>query len=144
MEEKLRSIYIDNIKGLLIILVVLGHYLFDIKNKDIINIIIKIIYIFHMPMFVFITGYLSKNANSRSKKNLIKLFAYYLLFNTIMILIDYNATGTFKLFTPYFSYWYIIAVIIWRLLVDKFNFKKYLIIVLFMCAILVRLFKIYR
>lgn len=49
---KLRSKYIDILRGLLIILVVIGHF-----NNGIMH---DIIFLFHMPLFFMISGYLLK------------------------------------------------------------------------------------
>lgn len=59
-----RNIYIDVVKGIAIILVVYGHcieyyskeYIYD--NFFYSDIVHKIIYSFHMPLFMVISGYL--------------------------------------------------------------------------------------
>lgn len=51
---------ITNLKGILIILVVLGHVLENMHVPILIN-TAKFIYTFHMTLFVFISGYLAKN-----------------------------------------------------------------------------------
>lgn len=60
--EKERDYLFDNIKGLLIFLVVFGHLISYSSFKKIhsIDFIYLSIYIFHMPIFVFISGYFSK------------------------------------------------------------------------------------
>lgn len=56
-----RDLSFDFIKGVLIILVVLGHViqgLYGIDNPDVWeNLLFTIIYTFHMPLFIFISGY---------------------------------------------------------------------------------------
>lgn len=55
--------WIDIAKGIGIILVVFAHSLFDIldsKHIDLILSTIAVIYIFHMPLFLFISGFLFK------------------------------------------------------------------------------------
>lgn len=57
--KKERDISLDVIKGLLIILVVLGHSIQrNISNYED-NVIFSVIYSFHMPMFMFISGYIA-------------------------------------------------------------------------------------
>ena len=57
-----RDYQIDNIKGLLILLVVFGHSLELVRiNSGVANFMYIFIYTFHMPVFVFYAGYLSKN-----------------------------------------------------------------------------------
>ncbi|HCS72995.1 MAG TPA: acyltransferase, partial [Clostridiales bacterium] len=57
-----RSYLLDNLKGLLIVFVVIGHF-FDVWASKYFNIrfIYTFIYLFHMPCFIFISGYLTKD-----------------------------------------------------------------------------------
>lgn len=54
-----REYQYDNMKFILILLVVFGHLLEYIRG-DISENIYRIIYTFHMPVFVFISGYFAK------------------------------------------------------------------------------------
>ena len=64
---KKRSAYWDNIKGFLMLLTVFAHILFQLQdNSDTINRIVDIIYMFHMPAFVFISGFFGKSDRSHS------------------------------------------------------------------------------
>lgn len=56
---KQRLLYIDNLKGILIILVVLGHCIQATDADFDHNIIFRYIYSFHMPMFMFVSGFVS-------------------------------------------------------------------------------------
>lgn len=60
-----RDMNLDAIKGFLIVLVVLGHciqYIYSPKQYDN-NTVFRIIYSFHMPLFMFISGYLAFRPN---------------------------------------------------------------------------------
>ena len=46
-----RSAYWDNLKGILIILVVLGHFFYAYRSDEMIEMIVEVIYVFHMPVF---------------------------------------------------------------------------------------------
>ncbi|EAF5802188.1 acyltransferase family protein, partial [Listeria monocytogenes] len=59
MKEKEYDLQLSNIKGILIFLVMLGHYLLTMGPKQVIP--IDIIYSFHMPAFIFISGIFSQN-----------------------------------------------------------------------------------
>ena len=61
MNYNSRSAYWDNIKGFLIILVVFAHCLFNLQNSPLNNAVVDAIYMFHMPAFVFVSGYFSKS-----------------------------------------------------------------------------------
>lgn len=55
----LRNLQLDALKGFAILLVVLGHSIqWHVKDFDN-NILFRIIYSFHMPLFMFISGYLA-------------------------------------------------------------------------------------
>lgn len=110
-----RISYFDNLKGILIILVVFAHCLYDYQGFHYVNLVTDTIYVFHMPAFVFVTGFLSKSEHSRSKESLGRLLAAYLIFNTFMLLYELVKNGaSMSLLTPYYSCWYLLAVIAWR------------------------------
>lgn len=62
---KARRSDLDVFKGILIILMVLGHVIQTIISPDDFdnNIVFKVIYSFHMPAFFFISGYLDGGAS---------------------------------------------------------------------------------
>lgn len=63
---KIRNAYWDNIKGLLIVLVVFTHILFQLQEKSqTINKIVDYTYMFHMPAFALISGYFGKKQAHR-------------------------------------------------------------------------------
>lgn len=105
-----RSPYWDTLKGLLILLVILGHCGTALSEG-----LLSVIYSFHMPLFVFISGYFSKKQPVISKQNK-RLAIIYLFFNTIYILLDVT-TEDFslnRLLVPSFALWYILSLIYWR------------------------------
>lgn len=54
-----RLVYIDNLKGFLILLVVLGHCIQTTDADFDHNIAFRCIYSFHMPLFMFVSGFVS-------------------------------------------------------------------------------------
>lgn len=54
-----RLYYIDNLRGFLIILVILGHCIQNLYTDFDHNIVFRYIYSFHMPLFMFISGFVS-------------------------------------------------------------------------------------
>ena len=56
-----RSLFIDALKGIAIFLVVIGHVIVAMYGEDQAeqNIIFRICYSFHMPLFVAISGFLA-------------------------------------------------------------------------------------
>ena len=118
---KKRSVFWDNYKGILIFLVVFGHYIYSYANRvdgSLAQELYRFIYTFHMPAFIFCSGYFSKSEHSRSLSAQTKLILYYLVFNTLMLVFAYFYLGTdIKLLTPYYSYWYILALVFWRAMI---------------------------
>ena len=66
--EKERDYYFDNLKAVLIFLVVLGHFLLPIYDDAFLVVLKRLIYVFHMPLFVFVSGYFSKNIYKNGNK----------------------------------------------------------------------------
>ena len=110
-----RNIKLDNLKGILIYLVVLGHLLFSYNyyNSDKILIIVKLIYSFHMPIFLIISGYFSKDIKN---KRLFELLIAFFLMNLSFIIFDYFRYGSFELFSIKYSSWYLLYLFIYRVL----------------------------
>lgn len=69
---KARNQILDATKGIAIIFVVLGHAIQQVsglENKEALNMpILRFIISFHMPLFVFISGYLFYNTLTRYRK----------------------------------------------------------------------------
>lgn len=62
-----RLIYLDNIKGILIMLVIIGHAIQFCSPDYEENFFFRFIYSFHMPLFFFISGYLANRGKWDSK-----------------------------------------------------------------------------
>lgn len=128
--SKVRIWELDNIKAILIFLVVLGH-LFELNNTGNIKFLYTVIYFFHMPAFIFCSGYLSKPKN---KKAITKFLLIYLIFQTVYYFFyTYILEEDVNLnyFSPYWTLWYLVALIIWNILLlflDTNNNKKQILI----------------
>lgn len=138
---KKRYLFWDNYKGVLIFLVVFGHfiYTFSLKNPTTFaNDIFYFIYMFHMPAFIFCSGYLSKSERSRGKEALIQLFLYYFLFNTGMMLFSkFDREAEILFLSPYNSYWYLLSLIVWRFVIGDLSKIKGIIPISFMITLLI-------
>ncbi len=118
-KEKVRDYLFDNLKAILIILVVWGHILASMRSKvDIIKGIYIFIFFFHMPAMVFISGYFSKKLDKIRNNAFVTIFVPYLILNIInyafKILIlreDYNGI---RLFNPTWGLWYLLTLFLWK------------------------------
>ena len=124
----------------MIFCVVLGHCL-ELINGNISKLLYIFIYTFHMPIFVFISGYFAKF----DLKKIIKFTGIYLIWQTIYCLFDkfiLNISTNIQYVTPNWVLWYVMAIAIWNLLIKVFdtNSKKkaiFIIIFAFMISIIV-------
>ena len=110
-----RDTRLDGLKFLLICLVILGH----ISYYDYGLRVNRIIYAFHMPMFVMISGYLThRQSFTRFKRSSLKLLALYLIFQTGHL--AFNAIFKGIPFTlegylhPALALWYLLCLFYWR------------------------------
>lgn len=110
-----RSLYWDTLKGFLIILVVFGHCGTAVGDN-----LLSVIYAFHMPLFIFISGYFSKKTEYINFKSYKRLFYLFLIFDFIYLGLDLFTTGVTirRILTPSFALWYIWCLILWRLVLQ--------------------------
>ena len=84
---KERVLYLDNLKGFAILLVILGHAIQYCERPGSYDVLYKIIYSFHMPLFMTISGYfgISKNVSviPSTQKRFKRLMIPYLIFGII-------------------------------------------------------------
>lgn len=108
--------YWDNLKAFLIFLVVFAHLLLDLSNQSrYFGYLFNFICMFNMPAFIFVSGYFSRSENSRSGKSILSLVCAYFLFNSVFLLWNIVSGRSVKLSVPYYSYWYLLALIAWRI-----------------------------
>ena len=118
---KQRYAYWDNIKGLLIALVVFAHCLYAFQSRKIVDILVDGIYFFHMPAFVFVSGFFSKRSGARSARALLRLLVAYLLLMAVHLVMALIQRQGLQLVTPMYSSWYLLALIAWRLVTPYFS-----------------------
>ena len=118
MSTKSRNYFLDNYKALLIILVVIGHFIEPCYSNTPFLMILKwIIFSFHMPAFIFISGYFSKKTMTFEKliqKLVIPYLVYEMLYYLLYVFVIHKDTGLY-LNRPKFSLWYLMALFFWRI-----------------------------
>ena len=128
-----RDFLFDNLKGLLLILVVFGHAIASVIycSNGLAKYLYTAIYIFHMPVFVFISGYFSKKHNM---KKIISLFLTYILWQEFIypFTLSFITHKSFEsicqpIYYPQPAYWYLLALIIWRVVIPYLNKIKYIV-----------------
>lgn len=106
---KKRAAYLCNVKLLLLVLVVLGHSMEQVGMKG--NLLYRLIYLFHMPLFAFVSGLHLKTVKSCLRQARTALMIY-LLIQGGLVLLDRSQTLT----TPYWHLWYLLSLFWWSLL----------------------------
>lgn len=115
---------IDSLKGLLIILVILGHVITSLDNVNIVNhAVMGFIYIFHMPLFILVSGYLTRSPEQqpasdmwRSVLNiLITLGIFQLLYSVWIHLYGGDFRVAMERF-PLGVLWYLLSLACWKVM----------------------------
>ena len=117
-----RNYRIDNMRALLILLVVLGH-LTEITHYRNSDFVYCLIYVFHMPGFALLSGI----CWSVLKREQIwkKLVYPYVIFQTIYVIfqrIVLSESVTLQYTTPYWLMWYLLALIQWEMIASTIAF----------------------
>ena len=120
MEKRQREYLFDNYKVLLIVLVVVGHFIEPCYDQNPFLYELKWgIVAFHMPAFIFISGYFSMKIPSVKKLIsglVIPYFVYEIIYYLLYTYILDKETELY--FTrPKFTLWYLLALCVWRLAV---------------------------
>ncbi|UWP58367.1 acyltransferase family protein [Ruminococcus gauvreauii] len=117
--EKQRDFLFDNYKAMLIVLVVVGHFIELAPDENVILRMLKwAIFSFHMPAFVFISGYFSKRETSvweLIRKLAVPYLVFEVLYYLLYVLVIHKETELY-LFYPKFSLWYLMALFVWKLI----------------------------
>ncbi len=134
---KERDLLLDNIRGILIFLVIVGHMLNErlgeaMWMKD----VYYVIKMFHMPAFIFALGYFSKNTQKGAENAVRKFLMPYVFFDLLMGIIDYFVylqTNEYMVFFDYFritkpryGLWFLVTAFIYKVLagdIKKFRFS---------------------
>ena len=125
---KKRYYIFDNIKGILIFAVVFSHFLWEYSKLRIYTIsrqIVIYLYYFHIPGFVFISGFLTSE-NSSKISNAFKLLILYYIFNfSFNTIVHIYFNEPIDIICPKSSYWYLLSLFIWRISIKYINKLKY-------------------
>lgn len=104
-------------KGLLIALVVFGHIALPVQHGNtFLSTCFDLIYLFHMPLFVFISGLFAKGAYRNGSLNVNRIISFIVLglaFQAALICIN-NSEFTFRHLLNFSSApWYLISMATW-------------------------------
>ncbi len=145
MGEKERSYLFDNYRALLIYFVVLGHTLsYANKSSAIYPAIYYFIYFFHMPAFLFVSGYFSKNVDKCREKAVRTLFVPYLVLNVLCYIQGYcvyvgngRSYPAFQVFQPIRGCWFLLCLFVYKMFLKDLIRIRHILPVSFAVGLLV-------
>ncbi|MCD7036177.1 acyltransferase family protein [Metabacillus sp. GX 13764] len=125
---KERDAYFDNAKFLLILLVVFGHLVRSfIEDSPELMQVYKLIYTFHMPAFILISGYFSKGFHKKgyllkmAKKLLLPYAIFQIMYSVYFYLIKPDGTMDWNLLDPNWSLWFLLSLFYWNAMLFLFS-----------------------
>ncbi|TYK53504.1 acyltransferase family protein [Actinomadura decatromicini] len=128
-----RDPYFDNVKFFLILLVVVGHVWEVFRARSLAaDAAYSVVYGFHMPVFVFVSGYFSRGfMRSTDKFRVIfpTLIVPYVIFNVLyrlqLVWLNGNDFRLHEIFRPQFLMWFLVALVLWRLSAPLWSHLRY-------------------
>lgn len=137
---KVRNHHFDNIKAVLIFLVVFGHLIEPLRDFPLFKALYFIIYSFHMPIFIFLAGYFVKPITKGLKKMWRMFLKYEIIYAVIFALLfasqaadapTLGILGAISYFLqPIWVLWFLFSLIIWRLLLIGYEKHPYISIII--------------
>ncbi|MEU1037237.1 acyltransferase family protein [Streptomyces sp. NPDC005551] len=120
---KQRDAFFDNAKYLAIVLVAMGHAWEPLTDHSrAAEALYMVVYTFHMPAFILISGYFSRSFDMRAdrlKRLVTGVAVPYVLFEVAYSLFkryaDDDPTHPISLLDPWYLTWFLVALFVWRL-----------------------------
>lgn len=107
----------DNLKGLLIILVVLGHIAHPVHNTNpVLSFAFDVVYLFHMPLFVLMSGLFAKSAYRNGKLKINRIISFIALgfaYQLALALINGAKLTPLRICAFTSAPWYLISMGCW-------------------------------
>jgi fucose 4-O-acetylase-like acetyltransferase len=138
--DKNRSKFFDNAKFALIFLVVFGHMISPLKEHDkILFTLYTVIYLFHMPAFIFISGYFAKGYRKKGyllksiQKILLPYFLFQMIYSIVYYLIGKEKSLEIDFLQPHWSLWFLLSLFFWNLMLyafARFKWKGFVLAVI--------------
>ncbi|OUM66307.1 hypothetical protein PIROE2DRAFT_6545, partial [Piromyces sp. E2] len=115
---------LDTIRFTLMFLIVFGNMI-ESFGGSVRRAIYIFIYVFHMPYFIFISGWFAKFNQKKILRHIIFPYIFFQsTYQMIDILVHYTEGLTFSFTTPYWNLWYLFTFLCYNLLLPFFEIKK--------------------
>ena len=128
-----RNYQVDNIRFILISLVIFGH-LIEAFPEVVPSQIYRVIYSFHMPAFIYLSGLYSSFSLRRILKHLVLPYAVFqMLYRLFRCLLANHFSFKISFTTPDWILWFLLSLIIYNLLLPVLDSvpKKYRVLIIF-------------
>lgn len=121
--QLIRDVRIDSVKYCLIVLVIVGHVFghppFITPAECVVR---DWIYMFHMPLFIFISGYFSRKKDAKHFiSGCWKIIEPFIVYQLLIKGFEVVRTGVISLkefLTPAWVLWYLLSLLYWRVLLQ--------------------------
>ncbi len=123
-----RDYFFDTLKGFLIIAVIVGNTL-ELASPTNVNVhyFILFLYMFHMPVFTFVSGYFSKRSKRTTTQKVKHIFTIYVLAQILYVAYyNYILHGEldFTLLATQWTFWYLLSLTAWYIISDYIKNEK--------------------
>ncbi len=117
-----RDAFFDNAKYLAIVLVAVGHAWGQLLDDGAVETAYRVVYTFHMPAFILISGYFSRSFDLRAKhvqRLITGVVVPYVVFETAYSLFQRYGNDEpehgITLLDPTYHLWFLCALFVWRI-----------------------------
>ncbi|MDQ7193487.1 acyltransferase family protein [Staphylococcus felis] len=136
MQIKKRDAFFDNARAGLIFLVVFGHLIRPyVDSSPFINALYLLIYSFHMPAFILISGYFAHNVGRAGyiekvgKKLLGPYLIFFAFFSAYYFITGKNSSLDLDPFDPVFALWFLLSLFFFNVfIIIVRSFKPYIVL----------------
>ena len=119
----IRNNYFDNAKLIMVFLVVFGHSVETlISENEIIRMLYLSLYSFHMPVFIILSGAVTKLDVTTScftkhiKSLIIPLLVFTIIYESLHFLLnDYSISQYTLNGRPYWILWFLLSMLFWKI-----------------------------
>ncbi len=122
-----RQAYYDNLKFILMLFVVFGHFAFEYRSERLMISVCNAIYTFHMPVFIFVSGYFSRNIKVQRWADVWQLLIPYFTLEIVHLIwtkVTHMGYGNASILTPTYHNWYMLSLFYWRMIIPFFKHFK--------------------
>ena len=138
----IRDLKLDNLRGLAILFIVLGHFISHSPfwTSVAYSFIYRFVFLFHLPLLIFVSGQLSKATPESSIKAFKTILVPYLIFEAFWIIFLFLKDGNIKatiFIVPAWGLWYLLCLYFWRVFLPTAARIKHIFIISVIAALLI-------